>query len=430
MDFHMSAYLNNPDLLPNKLAQLQEQYHQYQSQSLHLDMTRGKPCSEQLDLANPLLNILNSDDYIDKSGVDCRNYGGLSGISEAKKLFSEYLEVAEEEVFIGGNSSLGLMHDIIARAMSHGCTHSTQPWSKLEQVKFLCPAPGYDRHFAICEHFNIAMITIDLLDNGDPDIDKIEQLVADDDSIKGMWFVPKYGNPSGLSVSDDVVDRLANMKCAAADFKIMWDNAYAVHHLTAHHTEIKNLFQSCKNSGNDNRVLTIASTSKVSFAGAGISMIGCSLENIQWLEQHCSVQTIGSDKLNQLRHVRFFKNLAGIHAHMRKHAAILAPKFSAVETVLSDKLGKLDIANWSSPKGGYFVSLNVQNNCAKQVVEMAKNAGVIMTAAGATFPYQKDPRDSNIRIAPTLPNLAEIELAMNILCICIQIVALEKLITK
>jgi len=421
-----SKLIDLASLAANKRT-FQKQYQQYQSQALNLDMTRGKPCPEQLDLANPLLNILNDTDYLDASGVDCRNYGGLSGISEAKTLFSQYLEASEDEVFIGGNTSLGLMHDIIARAMSHGCTDSSVPWASLDKVKFLCPAPGYDRHFAICEHFNIEMITVNLLENGDPDIDTIEALVANDHSIKGMWFVPKYGNPSGLSVSDAVVDRLASMKCAAADFKIMWDNAYAVHHLTSEQVTIKNLLQCCKENANPNRVFTIVSTSKVSFAGAGVAAIGCSLDNISWLEQHCSIQTIGSDKINQLRHVKFFKNLDGIKAHMTKHAAILAPKFDKVQTVLDNKLTGLNIATWSNPKGGYFVNLVVQHGCAKKVVAMAREAGVIMTAAGATFPYQNDPNDCNIRIAPSLPALDDIDLAMNILCVCIALVTIENL---
>lgn len=415
----------HPQPLNANISKLLQQYSDFQEQQLNLDMTRGKPCAEQLDLANPMLNILHNSDYMDASGVDCRNYGGLSGISEAKTLFASYMDVKESELFIGANTSLGLMHDIVARSMSHGCSEAEQPWSKLEQIKFLCPAPGYDRHFSICEHFNIKMIPIALLENGDPDLDEIERLVSADDSIKGMWFVPKYGNPSGLSVSDKAVERLARMTCAAPDFKIIWDNAYNVHHLSAQHSEIKNLLRSCEAVGNANRVFMIGSTSKISFAGAGIAVIGASAENIKWLETHAAVQTIGSDKINQLRHVRFFKDLNGINEHMVKHAAILVPKFEAVQNVLSTNLGSLDIAQWSSPKGGYFVSLNVMDNCATKVIAMAKNAGVTLTQAGATFPYKNDPRDRNIRIAPTLPNLAQITLAMQILCVCIQIVSIE-----
>ncbi|MEH6444420.1 MAG: aminotransferase class I/II-fold pyridoxal phosphate-dependent enzyme [Oceanospirillaceae bacterium] len=406
---------------------LRAQYQAFQAQGLTLDMTRGKPCPEQLDLANPLLNILDTNDYKDSSGVDCRNYGGLSGISEAKTLFCEYLDVETSELFIGGNTSLGLMHDIVARCMSHGNSDSIQPWSQLPSIKFLCPAPGYDRHFSICEHFSIEMIPIDLLENGDPDMDQIERLVTSDDAIKGMWFVPKYGNPSGFSVSDATVDRLAKMDCAAKDFRIMWDNAYNVHHLTTEKVEIKNLLRACEAQNNANRAFIIGSTSKVSFAGAGVAFIGASIENIKWLEKHASVQTIGSDKLNQLRHVRFFKNLDGIHQHMDKHRAILAPKFTAVDSILNEHLAGKNIAQWSSPKGGYFINLDVLDNCATKIVKMAKEAGVIMTAAGATFPYQNDPRDRNIRIAPSLPSLDEIKLAMQILTVCIQLVSIEVL---
>ncbi len=421
----MSSTIVNFDLLNSKEADLKQQYQEFQARGLKLDMTRGKPCPEQLDLANGLLTILERDDYTDSSGTDCRNYGGLSGIPEAKTLFAEYLGVSTEELFIGGNTSLGLMHDIIARCMSHGAINSSSPWSSQKTVKFLCPAPGYDRHFAICEHFNIEMIAIDLMTNGDPDMDKIESLVATDDSIKGMWFVPKYGNPSGHSVSDECVDRLANMSCAANDFIIIWDNAYNVHHLTAEKVQIKDLLSACKDAHNNNRALVIGSTSKVTFAGAGVAMIGASIENIKWLEKHASVQTIGSDKINQLRHVRFFKDFAGIEAHMEKHRQILAPKFAAVDRILNQHLAPLGIANWSTPKGGYFINLDVRDHCATKVIAMAAKAGVVMTGAGATFPYKNDPRDCNIRIAPSLPNLAEIELATQILAVCIQLVTIE-----
>jgi len=426
----MSADNIDLQLLLTQHEELKTQYSAFQAKGLKLDMTRGKPSPAQLDLANGLLTILGPNDYLSDSGVDCRNYGGLSGIAEAKTLFSDYLEVKSEETFVGGNTSLGLMHDIIARFMSHGAVDSPTPWSKLETVKFLCPAPGYDRHFAICEHFGIEMITINLLENGDPDFDLIEKLVANDDSIKGMWFVPKYGNPSGLSISDEGVDRLASMHFSAQDFTIMWDNAYHVHHLTAEKVRIKNLLNACKEAGNANRVFIIGSTSKVSFAGAGIAAIGASVDNIQWLEKHCSVQTIGSDKINQLRHVRFFKDINGIEQHMLKHAQILAPKFEAVDKVLTENLAGKNIATWSSPKGGYFINLDVSDNCAKKVVALAKDAGVIMTSAGATFPYNNDPRDRNIRIAPSLPALEEITQAMQILCVCIKLATIEVLANK
>lgn len=428
MEQHMLSNDVNYDSLNSRSEQLQKEYQAFQARGLKLDMTRGKPCSEQLDLANPMLTILDNNDFKDSTGVDCRNYGGLSGIPEAKALFSDYLEVSPQELFIGGNTSLGLMHDIIARCMSHGAANSATPWSKLEKVKFLCPAPGYDRHFSICEHFGIEMITIDLMENGDPDMQRITELVASDASIKGMWFVPKYGNPSGLCVSDSCVDQLATMACAADDFIIMWDNAYHVHHLTDDKAKIKNLLAACKTAQNDNRVFIIGSTSKVSFAGAGVAMVGASIDNIKWLEKHASIQTIGSDKINQLRHVRFFKDFAGIEAHMEQHKQILAPKFAAVEAILEEHLSGLSIATWSSPKGGYFINLDVLDNCATKVIEMAARAGVIMTSAGATFPYQNDPRDRNIRIAPSLPSLEEITLATEILAVCIQIVSIETIV--
>ncbi|EPJ55985.1 MAG: aminotransferase, putative [Osedax symbiont Rs2] len=423
-----------PDVDLNSLAasatKLKKQYRDFQAQQLKLDMTRGKPCAEQLDLANPLLSILDQSDYLDASGVDCRNYGVLDGISEAKTLFADYLQVSTDELFIGGNSSLGLMHDLVARCISHGAADSEQPWAKLEKIKFLCPAPGYDRHFAICQHFSIEMISVALLENGDPDMEHIERLVASDASIKGLWFVPKYGNPSGLSVSDQAVDRLAKMPCAAADFRIFWDNAYNVHHLTPQHVEIKNLLRACQQAGNDNRAFVIGSTSKISFAGAGIAALGASRDNINWLCQHVAIQTIGSDKINQLRHLRFFKNLQGIKDHMLKHSEILAPKFQTVDRVLNAQLSGKHLAQWSKPKGGYFINLDVLDNCATKVVAMARDAGVVLTAAGATFPYGKDPRDRNIRIAPSLPSVEQIELAMQILSVCIELVSIEVLSDK
>ncbi len=423
----MSSSQTDLNSLLENVESLTKRYQAFQAQGLKLDMTRGKPSAEQLDLSNPIISILSNQDYLDSSGLDCRNYGGLSGISDAKELFSEYLEVEMNEVFVAGNTSLGLMHDLVARCMSHGSVDSAQAWSKESVIKFLCPAPGYDRHFSICQHFGIEMITIKLLDNGDPDIDEIERLVAEDASIKGMWFVPKYGNPSGLSVSDAVVDRLAAMKCAAIDFKIIWDNAYHVHHLTADKVVIKDLLKACKQQGHDHRVFIIGSTSKISFAGAGVAALGASVDNIKWIEKHASIQMIGSDKINQLRHVRFFKNMDGIHQHMEKHARLLRPKFSAVDTIFTENLSGKAIARWSKPKGGYFINLDLLDNCATKVVKMAGDAGVVLTAAGATFPYGNDPKDSNIRIAPSLPSLAEIKTAMEILSVCIELVAIEVL---
>ncbi len=417
----------NIDALKADEASLRARYQKFKNMGLRLDMTRGKPAPEQLDLANDMINILSAKDYKDINGVDCRNYGGLDGLAEAKKLFADFLEVNTDEIIIGGNASLNIMHDIIVRAITHGTCDSDTPWGKLNKIKFLCPAPGYDRHFAICEHFGIEMITIGLEDNGDPKMDEVQKLVANDDSIKGMWFVPKYGNPTGLSVSDATVDKLASMPTAAKDFRIMWDNAYTVHHLNDNHDKIKNLLEACKANGNDNRAFIIGSTSKVSFAGAGVSMVGCSQANIAWLKSHLSIQTIGPDKLNQLRHIKFFKNMDGIKAHMQKHAAIIKPKFEKVLEILENELGKKNIAKWSNPNGGYFINFDVPNNCAKKVVAMASEAGVKLTGAGATFPYKKDPNDCNIRIAPTLPSITEIAQAMEIVAICVQIAAIENL---
>ena len=417
----------NIDALKADETSLRARYQKFKNMGLRLDMTRGKPAPEQLDLANDMINILSAKDYKDINGVDCRNYGGLDGLAEAKKLFADFLEVNTDEIIIGGNASLNIMHDIIVRAITHGTCDSDTPWGKLNKIKFLCPAPGYDRHFAICEHFGIEMITIGLEDNGDPKMDEVQKLVANDDSIKGMWFVPKYGNPTGLSVSDATVDKLASMPTAAKDFRIMWDNAYTVHHLNDNHDKIKNLLEACKANGNDNRAFIIGSTSKVSFAGAGVSMVGCSQANIAWLKSHLSIQTIGPDKLNQLRHIKFFKNMDGIKAHMQKHAAIIKPKFEKVLEILENELGKKNIAKWSNPNGGYFINFDVPNNCAKKVVAMASEAGVKLTGAGATFPYKKDPNDCNIRIAPTLPSITEIAQAMEIVAICVQIAAIENL---
>lgn len=418
------------DALKSSAAELEKRYRQFQDKALALDMTRGKPCAEQLDLANGMMTILTTTDYIDADGTDCRNYGGLDGISEAKALFSDFLEVDQSEVFIGGNTSLGLMHDIVARCMSHGNADSEQPWNKLSTVKFLCPAPGYDRHFSICEHFGIEMISIDMLPSGDPDIDQIEKLVSTDDSIKGMWFVPKYSNPVGSSISDKAVDRLASMTTAAKDFRIIWDNAYSVHHLVEEGDQIKNLLRACQAAGNGQRAFIIGSTSKISFAGAGVAVLGADSQNITWFKKHATIQTIGSDKINQLRHVRFFKDLDGIKTHMKKHAQIIKPKFDKVYEILNRELSDSALAQWTTPKGGYFISLDVTDNCAKKIVAMAKDAGVVLTQAGATFPYNNDPRDRNIRIAPTLPALAEIDQAIEVLCLCIQLVTLEALTSK
>lgn len=409
-----------------EVATLKGLYEEAKAKNLALDMTRGKPGTEQLDLTLPMLDLVTSSDYKTVGGADTRNYGGIDGIPEAKELFKAFLEVDSiDEVVVGGNSSLTLMHDTIARCVSHGNSSSSAPWGKLAKVKFICPSPGYDRHFAICEHFGIEMITVENKNN-DLDIEKIEELVANDESIKGMWVVPKYGNPTGTSVANTIVDRLANMSTAASDFRIFWDNAYTVHHLSDHVDEIKNIFSACKAAGNDDRVFILGSTSKITFAGAGVAAIGGSVSNMNWLRSHLSISTIGPDKINQLRHTRFFGDFDGLKEHMKKHGALIKPKFEVVTSILEEKLGGRGLATWTNPKGGYFISLDTNEGCAKRVVELAAQVGVKLTAAGATFPYKNDPKDTNIRLAPTLPSIDEIKQAMEIVCLCIELADAEK----
>jgi aspartate/methionine/tyrosine aminotransferase len=408
-----------------RASDLERRYASFKEKKLALDMTRGKPCAEQLDLANPMLTILEPSDFRAADGTDCRNYGGLDGLPEAKTLFAEFLGVAPDEVLLGDNSSLTLMHDTVARALSHGVPGGDEPWSR-GTVKFLCPVPGYDRHFAICQHFGIEMVNVEMTDEG-PDMDRVEELAAGDAAVKGIWVVPQYGNPTGITCSDRVVERFATMKTRAKDFRIVWDNAYAHHHLTDSPPKLADLLGISKKAGNADRVLIYGSTSKVSYAGAGLAMIGASKANIAWIRGHRSKSTIGPDKLNELRHLRFFGNMAGIRAHMRKHAAIIKPKFDAVDRVLTGELAGKGIASWTKPLGGYFVSLDVLDGSAKAVIKMAAEAGVKLTEAGATYPYGKDPRDRNIRIAPTFPTLAEIETATEVVAVCAQRAALEKL---
>lgn len=408
------------------LKALQAKFEEAKAKNLALDMTRGKPGSEQLDLSLPMLDLVTAADYKTAAGADSRNYGGLDGIPESKELFKEFLEVSSvKEVVVGGNSSLTLMHDTIARCMSHGTVGSSKAWSKEEKVKFLCPSPGYDRHFAICEHFGIEMVVVDMELTG-PNMDQVEALVAADDSIKGIWVVPKYGNPTGTSVSDEVVDRLASMTTKASDFRIFWDNAYSVHHLSEDQDTIKNLFTACKSAGNDDRVFVYGSTSKITFAGAGMAAVGGSEANMDWMRGHLSISTIGPDKINQVRHDRFFGNFAGLQEHMKKHAALIKPKFEIVTSILENQLGGKNLATWTNPKGGYFISLDTNEGCAKRVVALANEAGVKLTAAGATFPYKNDPKDTNIRLAPTLPSVEEIKQAMEVVCLCVEIADAEK----
>lgn len=409
-------------------SNLLKRYEDFKSKNLKLDMSRGKPCTEQLELSMEMFDVLkSSEDYIASNNVDTRNYGGVDGIAEAKELFANMLGVSTKEIIVGGNSSLNIMYDIILRALVLGVPGSEKPWGALPKVKFLCPSPGYDRHFAICENLGIEMITIPMKSDG-PDMDLVEELVEKDELIKGMWSVPKYSNPEGITYSDSVVDRLAKMKTKAPDFRIFWDNAYIVHHLYDEHDNLKDILSACKEAGNPNRVLMFASTSKISFPGGGVAMCAASEENINFIKKQMSFQTIGPDKINQLRHVRFFKNVEGIEQHMKKHAEILRPKFETVLEILDNELAGKGIAWWNKPRGGYFISLNTMEGCAKAVVSMAADAGVKFTNAGATFPYGKDPLDRNIRIAPSYPPLSELKQAVELLCICVQLVSIREIL--
>jgi DNA-binding transcriptional MocR family regulator len=406
-------------------SELMRRYRAFQSRDLDIDMTRGKPCPEQLDLALGMLDCVNSRDFQAEDGIDCRNYGGLDGLPEAKRLFAQYLEVKVDEIVIGGNSSLNIMYDALVRAMIHGVVDGDVPWGKLPGVKFLCPSPGYDRHFSMCEHLGIEMVPVDMKADG-PDMAQVEEIVARDASVKGMWCVPKYSNPTGATYSDEVVERLANMKTKAQDFRIFWDNAYAVHHLTEVPDRLSNVLTAGKRAGNPERAFIFGSTSKVSFAGAGVAMMAGSAENIALAKKQMTFQTIGPDKLNQLRHVRFFRDMEGIETHMKKHAAILQPKFDAVQRVLEAELADKNVVEWSRPNGGYFVSVNAPDGCAQAVVRMAAQAGVKLTPAGSTFPYKRDPQDRNIRIAPSFPPVRDIRLAMEVVAICIQLVSIDR----
>ena len=420
--------LTNSELSAQYSA-LSHSYEKFQAQKLKLNMSRGKPCPDQLDLSAGLIDCLSQSDYKSLDGADCRNYGGLDGIAEAKELFAWILEARPENVIIGGNSSLVLMHDLIARAMLHGLPGSTTPWGKLDKVKFLCPSPGYDRHFAICEYFGIEMITIDYQDGG-PDMNQVEQLVAADSSIKGIWCVPKYSNPTGITYSDAVVKRLAVMQTKATDFRIFWDNAYAVHHLTGTPDRLLNIQETCNKAGHPDRVFLFSSTSKISFASSGIAIIASSETNIKWLKKQMTFQTIGPDKLNQLRHVRFFRDQSGIEDHMREQKSMIAPKFKMVLDILNAQLGGKNLASWSNPQGGYFISLNTLPGCAHKIVSRAAAAGVELTPAGATFPYGKDPYDKNIRLSPTFPPLAELQLAMELVALCVELISTEQEMEK
>ena len=409
-------------------AECEKEYEAYKAKGMKLDMSRGKPGADQLDIAMPMFDVFtNSASMIADDGTDCRNYGMLTGIPDAKKLFGELLGVGTDEIIIGGNSSLSLMYDTVARAVTHGVYGSEKPWGKCEKVKFLCPAPGYDRHFAICETFGIEMITVPMKNDG-PDMDMVEKLVAEDEAIKGIWCVPLYSNPDGIVYSDETVRRFANLSPKAKDFRIFWDNAYCVHYLKDAPDRILNILEECKKTGKEDMVFIFASTSKISFPGAGVAVMAGSVNNMKQVAGLMGIQCISYDKINQLRHVKYFKDMDGIMAHMAKHKAILAPKFNMVLDMLDKEIGELGILEWNKPNGGYFVSVNTLDGCAKRTVQLCKEAGVVLTGAGATFPYGKDPADKNIRIAPTYPPVSELEQAMNIFCISLKLASAEKLL--
>lgn len=425
----MTAYrdMSREELLELK-SRLEKEFEDVKGKGLKLDMSRGKPSKAQLDLSMGMMDVLKStSDLVCEEGADCRNYGVIDGIKEAKQLLSDMMEVPKDNIIIFGNSSLNVMYDTVARAMTHGIMGST-PWAKLDKVKFLCPVPGYDRHFAITESFGIEMISIPMTENG-PDMDMVEKYVQEDKAVKGIWCVPKYSNPQGISYSDETVRRFAALKPAAKDFRIFWDNAYCVHHIYEEkQDEILNILEECEKAGNPDMVYQFASTSKVTFPGSGVAAISTSTANIADIKKYMTLQTIGHDKINQLRHVKFLKDADGIKAHMKKQADIIRPKFEAVLEVLDKELGGLGIATWTKPNGGYFISFETLDGCAKAVVGKCKEAGVVMTGAGATFPYGKDPKDSNIRIAPTLPTPEELSKAADLFVLCVKLVSVEKLL--
>ena len=425
----MKAYseMGKDELLALK-TDLEKAYDEFKAQGLKLDMSRGKPSSEQMDLAMGMMDVFHSSaDLTSANGTDCRNYGSLEGLQEAKELLADMMECRAGDVIVYGNSSLNVMYDTVARSMAHGVMGST-PWCKLDKVKFLCPVPGYDRHFAITEFFGIEMINVPMTPEG-PDMDIVEKLVSEDDSIKGIWCVPKYSNPQGISYSDETVRRFARLKPAAKDFRLFWDNAYCIHHLYEEDQDnILEILEECEKAGNPNLAYKFVSTSKVTFPGSGVAALAASRENLEFIKKQMTIQTIGHDKLNQLRHVRFFKDICGMRAHMMKHAAILRPKFELVVDMLEKELGDLGIGEWIRPKGGYFVSFDSMEGCAKAIVAKAKEGGVVMTGAGATFPYGKDPKDSNIRIAPSYPTLEELEKAMELFVLCVKLVSVDKLL--
>lgn len=427
----MKSYVSmSKDELKVLYSELCKEYESYKAKGLKLNMARGLPSGEQLDMEADFFNTLNpSSEFKSEAGIDCRNYGELIGIAEARKLMGDMMEIPEDNVIVFGNSSLNIMYDTVCRSMIHGVCGST-PWCKLDKVKFLCPVPGYDRHFAITEQFGIEMINIPLLDDG-PDMDMVEKYVNNDPAVKGIWCVPKYSNPTGVSYSDEVIRRFANLNPAAEDFRIFWDNAYTIHHLYEDkQDELLEIYAECKKNNKEDMVYKFCSTSKVTFPGSGIAAFGASKNNIDFVKSIITIQTIGHDKLNQLRHVRYFKNIEGMKNHMKKHAKILRPKFELVDRKLTEQLDGLEIGTWTKPIGGYFVSFNSLDGCAKEIVSLCKEAGVTMTGAGATYPYKKDPHDSNIRIAPTFPPIDELSTAIDIFVVAVKLSSVKKLMEE
>ena len=417
--------MSKEELLSEKNV-LEAKYSEYKGEGLCLNMARGKPSAEQLAVSKPMLDVVNSDTECTVDGIDCLNYGVLDGIPSVKKMFADILDVTPDEVFVGGNSSLNLMFDTISCFMTTGIS-GCEPWIKQGGVKFLCPVPGYDRHFGITEYYGIEMINVPMTSEG-PDMDMVEKLVSEDEKIKGIWCVPKYSNPTGVTFSDETVRRFARLKPAAPDFRIMWDNAYAIHDVTDNGDKLLSLMDECKKNGNEDLPIMFASTSKITFPGAGVAVFACSENNMKVLKKRYNFQTIGFDKINMLRHALYLKDSNGLIEYMKKHKAMLAPKFECVLSYLDSEGKDTGTAKWETPNGGYFVSVDVMDGTAKEVVRLCSEAGVVLTGAGATYPYGKDPKDSNIRIAPSFPSVEELEKAMQIFCVCVKLAAVNKLI--
>ena len=418
----------SPEELKALIAAEQKKLDHWSDMDLTLDLTRGKPNQAQLDLSSGMLNIISDrGDCFSASGLDCRNYGILDGLPETKKLFSDLLDIPSKNILVLGNSSLNVMYDTIVRAMLFGVAGGHEPWCRQGRIKFICPSPGYDRHFTICREMGIEMVPVKMNDDG-PDMNEVYNIACSDPSVKGMWCVPKFSNPEGITYSDEVVEQITMMKPAAPDFRIFWDNAYVVHELYDENVPLANIFELAKQYGTEDNIFYFASTSKITFPGSGLAIMAASDKNLEQIRPIIATQTIGYDKINQMRHVKFFKNADGIRAHMRLHAAILRPKFELVENKFEENLGGLGIAHWTKPRGGYFISLYVNNGCARRVYQLARSVGVTLTTAGSTYPYGRDPYDANLRIAPSYPELDELSQAIEILCSCIKVACAEKIL--